>query len=53
MPTAAVPGHFDPGSANVANTSASCGAPQETTVAVCPFGSMHSPVFSEKTADFL
>ena len=43
MPTAAVPGHFDPGSENVANTSASCGVLQETMVAVCPFGSMHSP----------
>ena len=53
VPTAAVPGHFDPGSANVANTSASCGVAQETIVAVCPFGSMHCPVLSEKTADFL
>ena len=52
--TAAVPGHFDPGSANVANTSALCGVPQETSVAVCPFGSMRFPsAFSEKTADFV
>ena len=53
VPTAAVPGHVDPGSSNVANTSASCGAVQDTTVAVCPFGLMHSPVLSEKIADFL
>src|SRR6266700_123165 len=51
--TPAFPGHFEAGSVNVANTSASCAVAHGTSEAAWPLGSMHSPVRSEKTADFL